>query len=325
MSAPTISVVVNTLNEARNIGLLLQAVGPWADEVVVVDMHSDDGTAQIARDMGARVFEHERIGFVEPAREFAVAQSSGDWILLLDADEIPHPSLARRLRELAATNAPYDVVLIPRLEIMLGRPIIHGGWWPLKKARFFRREAMDLTPIIHHGLQPRPDARIHRLPASADAAIWHFSHFDLAEFVSSANHYTSIESRQMAEAGWRPKRPHQLLWPMIVDIAVRYVKRRGYRDGVPGLALAVVRAMNRFLRAAKAWEQSDLQRRADRIATLKTRMVALYDAMNTDSNSVPPAASRPRKRRPATKRAAPKPAGSRGARATASSSPHETA
>ncbi|CAN5534341.1 glycosyltransferase family 2 protein [soil metagenome] len=324
MSAPTISVVINTLNEARSIGLLLQAVGPWADEVVVVDMHSDDGTAQIARDMGARVSEHERIGFVEPAREFAVAQSSGDWILLLDADEIPHPSLARRLRELAATNAPYDVVLIPRLEIMLGRPIIHGGWWPLKKARFFRRGAVELTPTIHHGLQPRADARIHRLPARADAAIWHFSHFDLHEYVAAANRYTSIESRQMAEGGWRPQRPHQLLWPMVVDIAGRYVWRRGYRDGVPGLALAVVRAMNRFLRAAKAWEQSDLQRRADRIATLKTRMVSMYEAMNGDTGPAQPATSGPRTSRPAMKRAAPKPAGSRRARATVSSSPHET-
>ena len=87
----TISAVLNTLDEERRIAFALRSVRPWVDEIVVVDMASSDRTVEIARSFGAHVASHARTGFVEPARAFACAQAAGDWILVLDADELVPP------------------------------------------------------------------------------------------------------------------------------------------------------------------------------------------------------------------------------------------
>ncbi|PYU89881.1 MAG: glycosyltransferase family 2 protein, partial [Acidobacteria bacterium] len=114
---PRISVVVNTLNEEKNLPYALRSVRSWVDEIVVVDMHSQDRTVEIAREYGAKVYSHEPMGFVEPARAFAVAQAGGDWILILDADEVVPLLLSRRLREIARRDEA-DVVTLPRLNYL---------------------------------------------------------------------------------------------------------------------------------------------------------------------------------------------------------------
>src|SRR5579883_1198418 len=116
---PRISAVINTLNEEKNLPFALQSVCTWVDEIVVVDMHSTDRTLEIAREFGARIFLHEPMGFAEPARAFALARATGDWILLLDADEVVPFSLSRRLLSIAANNES-DAVLIPWLNYVFG-------------------------------------------------------------------------------------------------------------------------------------------------------------------------------------------------------------
>jgi glycosyltransferase involved in cell wall biosynthesis len=85
---PRISAVFNTFNEEKRLRFALRSVKPWVDEIVVVDMHSSDATRTIAENFGAKVFLHEPLGYADPARAFAVAQATGDWILMLDADRL---------------------------------------------------------------------------------------------------------------------------------------------------------------------------------------------------------------------------------------------
>src|SRR5687767_6118218 len=102
---PKVSVIINTLNEEANLPGCLDSVR-WADEVVLVDMHSEDRTLTIAEEFGCRVFLHERTGYVEPARNFAIAQAQHDWLLVLDADERVSPGLSQWIQEnLDATKA----------------------------------------------------------------------------------------------------------------------------------------------------------------------------------------------------------------------------
>src|SRR5689334_9780742 len=96
----SISVVINTLNEAINMAACIESVRSIANEIVVCDMHSDDDTAALAAQLGARVVLHDRTEFVEPARQFAIAQATCEWVLVLDADERLTTPLADRLREL---------------------------------------------------------------------------------------------------------------------------------------------------------------------------------------------------------------------------------
>src|SRR5688500_11736752 len=95
---PKVSVIINTLNEETNLPDCLESVR-WADEVVLVDMHSDDRTMAIAGEFGCRMFSHERTGYVEPARNFAITQAQHDWLLVLDADERVSPGLAQWIKE----------------------------------------------------------------------------------------------------------------------------------------------------------------------------------------------------------------------------------
>ena len=93
-----ISVVINTLNEEKNLPRVLASVKKLADEIVVVDMESNDKTREIARKAGARVFKHKRMGYVEPARNFAIGKAKSEWILILDADELVTETLAKKLK-----------------------------------------------------------------------------------------------------------------------------------------------------------------------------------------------------------------------------------
>ena len=142
-----ISVVVNTWNEEENIRRCLSSV-KWADEIVVVDMHSTDKTVEIARKFGAKVFFHQYTGYVEPARNFALRCAQGKYILVLDADETTPATLARKLKKIAKENK-FDFVRIPRKNIIFGKWIKHSRWWPDYNIRFFKKGKVTWSDKIH--------------------------------------------------------------------------------------------------------------------------------------------------------------------------------
>ena len=102
-----ISLVINTLNEERHIEGCIRSAASIVDEIIVVDMRSDDRTAEIAKSLGAKIFLHERTGYA--ARQFAVSKAAHEWILILDADERMTEKLAQRLTEVALENK-HDLV-----------------------------------------------------------------------------------------------------------------------------------------------------------------------------------------------------------------------
>lgn len=273
--------VVNTLDEAHNIRFCLGTLLPWCDDVVVVDQHSRDGTPEIAREMGARVFQHEATGGIaEAARAYAVDQAEGDWILILDADEMIPRALRHWLREQVAQDPEVDVFMLPRANIIFGRFMRHGTNWPSRRARFFRRGAVRISERIHHGLEPGPNARLRNVPAKPELAIWHFSYRDITTLVQKIDRYTTIEARQAAERGERPpRRARRFLASSARWFWRSYLRDRGYRDGTGGLVLAVSRAYYRFLRAAKAWEEPRLASQDARIAAAREHLVMGHETV----------------------------------------------
>ena len=93
-----VSVLIHTLNEERNIRNCLETV-IWAEEIIVVDMYSDDKTVEIAREYTDKIFYFERVGYVEPARKFALERATKPWILVVDADELVPRKLYEKLKE----------------------------------------------------------------------------------------------------------------------------------------------------------------------------------------------------------------------------------
>jgi glycosyltransferase involved in cell wall biosynthesis len=250
----SITVVLNTWNEEANLPNALQSVRSWADEIVVVDMHSQDRTREIAESFGAKVYLHKWLGFSEPARAFAIEQAHSDFVLLLDADEmIPEP-LSRKLIELANAGQ-YDVVKLARSNYLLGDKLEHTGWGARqdRHLRFFRRGSLTTSATIHQYLHPVPGARIYELQAEPGYCIVHFNYIDVTQFIEKLNRYTTVEAQQAKErgqtaSGWSTTRQ------LVSELYRRYLKKGGYRDGWRGFYLSLLMAMYRVGAAAKLAE-----------------------------------------------------------------------
>jgi glycosyltransferase involved in cell wall biosynthesis len=270
-----ISVVVNTRNEEARLPLALRSVRGLADEVVVVDMESEDGTVAIAQRLGARVLRHPATGFVEPARAFACARAAGDWLLLLDADEVVPPRLARRLREIARGDEA-DAVQLATINWILGAPLLHAGWNPERDrhVRFFRRDAVTLPAEIHGAIRARPGARLLALPALPSLSLVHFAYADSFDFLERLNRYTEIEAAQAAARG-EADRPLRVLARAAREFAVRFVWHRGYRDGWRGLYLSLLMAGYRLVAGAKRLERDRLGSRDDVVCRYRRAAEAL--------------------------------------------------
>jgi (heptosyl)LPS beta-1,4-glucosyltransferase len=254
----SISVVINTLNEERNLGYALRSVYSWADELVVVDMHSQDRTVEIARQFGAKVYLHDGPGFQYAPREFAIAQASCEWTLVLDADELVPLELSHELKRIAESLSA-DVVVVPRENYSLASLIKYTGWGPEDDAqtRFFRKGFLLGSSRVHRDFEPRPGARVTRLPYQEGHAIVHFNYLDCEEFIEKLNRYTSLEAQEAYESGARvPERA--TLFRAAKEFAWRYWKRRGYRDGWRGFYLSLFMAFYRVVSCAKLTELAEV-------------------------------------------------------------------
>jgi glycosyltransferase involved in cell wall biosynthesis len=254
MAAPRVSAVINTLNEEQNLPHVLRSVRPWVDEMIVVDMHSEDRTVEVARELGANVYLHPRMGYVEPARAFAVGRATGDWIVLLDADEmIPHP-LSSALLEIARADRA-DVAMLPRLNYMLGAQMMHTRCGPQQdyQLRFFKPGFLNLTDQIHRGARPTKDARVVYLPYGPGQAIVHFANVDFAQILEKINLYTTIEAGERSNEQKRPRALRSLArgGQKFCDY---YIKAKGYRDGWRGFCVSAANLLYVLLVDAKVAE-----------------------------------------------------------------------
>ena len=251
---PTISVVINTRNEERNLPYALRSVASWVQEIVVVDMHSTDGTLRIAKSFGAKTFTVERAGFADPARAFAVAQATGEWILVLDADELIPEPLSRRLIEIASDGMG-DVVMVARRNFLLGTPLIGSGWGPRQDvhSRFYRRGCLTFPGDIHRSPVASPGVRVVDISVeepSSELAIQHFNYLGFDDFIERLNRYTGIEAKEAGERGESSSLLRGLA-KACREFGWRFVRSKGYRDGWRGIYLSVLMGVYRLASSAK--------------------------------------------------------------------------
>ncbi len=259
---PNISVVINTLNEEQNLPHALGSVRSWADEIVVVDMYSDDRTVEIAREFGAKVFLHERLGFADPARAYANEQASGDWILSLDADEMVPLPLSKELIRIAAAGTA-DVVRVPFSSYWFGTPLMHTGLGPRREwhYRFFRKGYLEAVPTVHNNLHPKSGSRITGIKYQPGLAILHFAYLDSKDFLEKLDRYTDIEARQAVERGERVTFAG-VAYRAIKELGSRYVKGAGFLDGWRGAYITLLYTFYRIVSAGKLYELDSLGGRA---------------------------------------------------------------
>lgn len=261
----SISVVVNAKDSVATIGFTLRSVSQLADEVVVLDMESTDGTVELARSMGARVIPIETLPIADTTRDFGIAQTSGDWVLMLDADELVAPDLAAELRRIAADGG-IDAVRIPMVNYLLGAPLRHTSWSPRydRHWRFFRPDAL-VWPGRIHTMPVVAEGHVGiELPYRPGRALVHFNYLDTSHFLAKLDRYTELEADRLEHRGFSILRAG---WAAVREFGVRYVLRQGFRDGGRGLHVSLLMVVYRYLSHVKVWERETIGRRPDVEAT----------------------------------------------------------
>ncbi len=250
-----ISVVINTLNEEKNLPRALASVKSFADEIVVVDMRSEDKTVEIAKKAGAKVYKYKRIGYVEPARNYAISKAIGEWILILDADEQAPKVLVKELKKIVQ-KPKADYYRLPRKNIIFGKWIKHSRWWPDYNIRFFRKEFVSWSEIIHS--VPITQGKGLDLQAREDLAIIHYHYDSIEQFVERMNRYTSEHAKLRIKDGYKFKWQDLIKKP-IEEFLGRYFSGEGYKDGIHGLALASLQAFSELVLYLKIWQKKGFE------------------------------------------------------------------
>ena len=243
---PKVSVTIITLNEAEHIAAAIDSVS-WADEIVVVDSGSSDGTADIARARGGRVSTRVWTGYVDQ-KNHAASLASNDWILSIDADERVTPELTAEIQALLRSEPPRRGYRVPRITFHLGRWIRTTDFYPDYQARLYdRRAGAWRGELVHESVQV--DGGVDYLRGE----LQHYSFRDLTDHLSRVNHYTTLAARQLHGRGRRATAIDLLVHPPAAFLR-NYLLRRGFLDGTAGLIISVVNAYSVFLKFAKLWE-----------------------------------------------------------------------
>lgn len=260
-----LSVVLITHNEESNLARTLESVkvlvGGGRGEIIVVDSGSTDRTAEIAKSFGAKIFVEEWKGFAAQ-KNSAIEKATGDWILSLDADEeLSHGAMQAIDRILGAESQKYAAIAgvwFPRKNHFLGRWIRHGGFYPDRKLRLFRRgqgrfpnRAVHETVIVS-GSTAVADRNFHL----DDAALIHHSYPTISDYIEHMNRYSSLGAEMTIAQGRTGSSVVNIVLRPLLTFVYNYFFRLGFLDGREGLLLHLHHAVYVSWKYAKVWEQA---------------------------------------------------------------------
>lgn len=242
-----ISAVVIVYNDAPYIRACLESLS-WADELIVVDSHSTDGTTAICHEFTDKVFQYEFSGFGR-LRNDAISHARYDWIFSLDSDERTTKEIVIEMRGILRRTPEADAYFVPRRNYFLGRWVKHCGWYPdYRQPQFFKKNAMSYREDLVH--------ETYKLRGKTGYLREHVEQYpfrDIDHFLSKMDRYSTLMAEQMVKQG-RHFNPHQLVSHPLFTLFKMFVWRRGFLDGKPGLILSGLYAYYTFIKYAKFWE-----------------------------------------------------------------------
>jgi glycosyltransferase involved in cell wall biosynthesis len=241
-----LTVTVITKNEAAHIAAALQSVA-WADETIVVDSGSSDGTVAIAQSLATRVDVRGWPGY-SAQKDYAAGLASNDWILSLDADERVTPELGAEIRALLDGEPAARGYRIPRVTWYLGRWIRSTDWYPDYQLRLYDRRAGEWNGRpVHESIELRGTPGVLRHP------LEHYAYRNISHHLATIDRYTTLAAEQWMVEG---RRTNLLAACLHADLAFlrNYVLRRGFADGAAGFLVSILNSYYVLLKFAKLWE-----------------------------------------------------------------------
>ena len=240
-----VSAVIITKDEAERLESCVRSCRPFADEIVVVDSGSSDGTPELARSLGCAVFEAQWLGF-GPQRNFGAERASHDWIFWIDADEVVSVDLAAAISIWKAAQSAQPTALdVERIGDFMGR-WLHGASERL--VRLYDRRACRITEVPVH-----EEVEGCAVPGQLPGRLWHYGFRSLSDHIARFDRYTTLE----AEKAWAKGRRFsflRLLWRPPARLLKTLFGRGMYREGIAGLAVCALWVEYEVMRELKLWE-----------------------------------------------------------------------
>jgi len=246
-SRDKISLVMITYNEERNIQECLETA-KWMDEIIIVDSFSTDRTLEICQQYTQRLFQRPFFGYGKQ-KNFAIEQAAMDWVFVLDADERIPGDLRREIEEILR-YAPQEITAyrLARKNQFYGYWLKWGGQYPDWQIRLFRRGAGwndDFEP--HHNFIFNGQLGTMRNP------LIHFTERNISDHFPKLNRFTTLAAEHRVKT-CRKVHWYDLAFRPLVTFFQVYLRKGGYRDGIPGFIQAVFKSLYTFVKYAKVWE-----------------------------------------------------------------------
>jgi glycosyltransferase involved in cell wall biosynthesis len=241
----SLTVTIITKNEAHNIAACLASVS-FADQLVVVDSGSTDGTAELARQLGAEVTLYaDWQGFgIQKGRALALAKC--DWVLSVDADERVTPELKREIQNVMAVQR-FEAYSVPRLSSFCGQYMHHSGWYPDRVLRLFRQgKAQFSDDVVHEKVLTQLEV------GQLQNDLLHETYRDMSHMLAKSDAYSTAGAAAMFKRGQSASVAEAVVrasWAFIRT----YVLRRGFLDGQLGFVLATSVSQTTYHRYIKLW------------------------------------------------------------------------
>ncbi len=244
-----LTIIIPTFNEERNIREAY-ASASWADEVMVVDSFSKDATPAIARELGARVLEHEYVNSATQ-KNWAIPQSSHEWVMILDADERIPAALRDEIRAFIDSPGADAGMRIFRANHFMGKPIRHCGWQDDSVLRVFPRDrGRYMDREVHADVVLDGPVRVAR------NRMLHYTFDSFAQYMRKFDQYTTWAAGDRGRTTRRVGVVQLVLRPGWRFLK-QYVLRLGFLDGRAGLIICMLSAFSVFLKYAKLWERQE--------------------------------------------------------------------
>lgn len=248
-----ISAVINTLNEEERLIPCLESLKGVADEIIVVDMHSDDKTRDIAESYGAKIILHQRVrDCPDVAKRPGIQATTNEWVLMLDADERVPVELGEKLKAIAAEGS-VDGVIVARKNVTFGKWLRYGGWWRVNQVKMFRKDKIVWGWEEEAHRQVEINGNLLKLPREESMSLVHENFqnpWEVAERVLFR--YARFEAERMSEKGV-PFSVVNMFWQPVRSFMVSCFLRCGFRDGIAGLIMNTFMACYQFMIWANLW------------------------------------------------------------------------
>ena len=257
---PKLTVLIPCKDEVQHIRACIESARFIADEILIADSGSIDGTLDIVRGIGGcRIIEREYVNSAD-FKNWAIPQARHEWVLVIDADERVSPALATEIRRILDEGPQHDGYWVSRNNHLMGHRVRYTDWARDRLIRFFRREVGRYEGPSDHG-----DIRVTTgLYGSLQNPLDHYTLWSWSHYLTKFDRYTRVQAEQWYAAGRKPSTRKMLLNPLMRFLR-DYVQHRGFLDGAVGVQIAWMSAFYSFMKQARLWElhygrkQSDVE------------------------------------------------------------------